>query len=116
MIKPLLIIAIGITLSACGLSDDEIAAKEQARKDSLARANKEEILTQQAEAEHQESLRHRMNSLKDKLDYYEAKRQRLQTDKTHQNKTEKENSVNQQTQIIEELKSQINDLSKEIKE
>lgn len=116
MIKPLLIVAIGFTFSACGPSDDDLAAREQTRKDSLARATKYEILTQQAEAENQERLRHRLNSLKAKLEYSEDKLQRIQTDKTRQSKTEKENKISQQTQIIDELKAQVSELSKEIKD
>lgn len=109
-------------LTSCGPSQEEIAAREKIKTDSIAQAAQQQLLDQQAaeqeeinESANQESLKQQLIELKSQLAGEETKMQNIQEYKLLRTPEEKAQQVSDQTRIIEELTQQISETKKQIK-
>ena len=117
----LLLIAIVITFVACGPSKEEIAAIEKAKMDSVAKATEANIARQKAiqdsidaVAANQEVLKAQLIELKGELAGAESKLNSVAQFKLLRTADEKATQIAEQTKIVEELKTQIAELEKQI--
>ena len=94
--------------SACGPSKSEIEAKErlQAVQDSISNA---------AEAAKQDELKQQLIDLKARLEAEQAKLGDTEQFHLLRSEDEKAQQIEAQTKIVEELKSKIEDVQKQIK-
>lgn len=96
------------SLNSCGPSKSETEAKErlQVVQDSLSNA---------ADAAKQEELKQQLINLKAQLAAEQSKLDDTETWKLLRSEDEKAQQIAEQTKIVEQLKSQISDISKQIK-
>ena|ERR1043166_2259118 len=126
--KNLLCIALSaVMIIACGPSQEERAAKEKAKMDSVASATEANVLRQQAiqdsirtaaenAKQHREEQQASLIELKSRLAAAEDKMQSIKQFQLGRSTEERENQIASQTTIIEELRGQISDLEKELAE
>lgn len=110
------------SLSACGPSKEEQAIKEKAKMDSVAQATANNIARQQAiqdsiaaDAANQEALKEQLINLKAKLEAEQVKLNDTEQFKLLHSKDEKAQQIEEQTKVVEQLKSQIEDIQKQIR-
>ena len=118
----ILIPLLAISTIACGPSKEELAAKEKAKMDSVAQATQNSIARQQAiqdsitnAAASNEAMKQQLIDFKAQLAAEQSKLDNIQDFKIGRSEDEKAQQIADQTKVVEQLKSQINDLEKQIK-
>jgi organic radical activating enzyme len=118
----LLISTLTIILTSCGPSKAELEAKEKAKMDSVVQATKDDIARKQAIqdsiaalAEEQNVLKQDLVDLKAKYAAEYSKLQNIYQFKLLRTPDEKAQQIEEQTKIVEQLKSDIKDISSKIK-
>ena len=109
-------------LTSCGPSKEQLEANEKRKLDSATVAGQQQVIDQQATADaeaadalKQASLKETVIDLKSQLAAEESKMNDIQAYKLLRTADEKDQQVSDQTRVIEELKSQITETEKEIK-
>lgn len=109
-------------LISCGPSKEQIDAEVNRKLDSASNAGQQQLLEEQSklqaeldEASNQETLKAQLIELKAQLAAEDVKMQDIQSLKLLRSQDVKAQEVADQTRVIEELKNQIGDIEKQIK-
>lgn len=113
MKKTITFFATLLLLSACGPSAEEMAAREKIKTDSIAQAAKQELLDQQAKAEKVAALKQQLIELKAQLAGEEARLESVQQFHLLRSAARKAEEVANQTRVVEELRAQIEEVSRQ---
>ena len=107
------IFLVGTLFFACGPSAEEMAAREKIKNDSIAQAAKQELLDQQAKAEKVAALKQQLIELKAQLAGEEARLESVQQFHLLRSASRKAEEVANQTRVVEELREQIKEVSRQ---
>ena len=118
----LLISILTVILYSCGPSKAELEAREKAKMDSVAQATKDDIARKQAIQDSIAAIAEEQNVMKQELIVLKAKYaaeysnlENIYQFKLLRTPDKKAKQIEEQTRIVEQLKSDIKDISNKIK-